>query len=63
MIMANFCDALEICVFQGCPSSWDWWIVHVVSLVVMVVLGKKSLSLRVYSTSYSMCLHFNLLYL
>jgi len=22
------------------PSSWDWWVVHVVGLVVMVVLGE-----------------------
>mmetsp|Transcript_64921 Transcript_64921/g.130526 ORF Transcript_64921/g.130526 Transcript_64921/m.130526 type:complete len:150 (-) Transcript_64921:280-729(-) len=30
-----FCSAT-----RGCPSSWDWWIVHIVSLVVMVVLGE-----------------------
>lgn len=25
---------------RGCPSAWEWWIVHVVGLIVMVVLGE-----------------------
>jgi hypothetical protein len=32
--------------FDGCPSTWDWWIVHVVCLVVMVVLGEYLCSRR-----------------
>mmetsp|Transcript_35500 Transcript_35500/g.80103 ORF Transcript_35500/g.80103 Transcript_35500/m.80103 type:complete len:148 (+) Transcript_35500:197-640(+) len=30
-----FCSVL-----RGCPSTWEWWIIHVVGLVVMVVIGE-----------------------
>ena len=32
--------------FDGCPSTWEWWIVHIVCLVVMVVLGEYLCSRR-----------------
>ena len=31
---------------QGIPNTWDWWITHVVALVVMVVLGEYLCSRR-----------------
>lgn len=31
---------LGCCMFRGMPATWDWWIVHGVALVVMVVLGE-----------------------
>mmetsp|Transcript_20299 Transcript_20299/g.50473 ORF Transcript_20299/g.50473 Transcript_20299/m.50473 type:complete len:158 (+) Transcript_20299:332-805(+) len=29
-----------VCVYDGFPSTWDWWIVHVFSMVTMVLLGE-----------------------
>ena len=34
------------CGWQGVPATWDWWITHVVALVVMVVLGEYLCSRR-----------------
>ena len=36
-------------IYGGFPSTWDWWIVHTIGLIIMVVLGeylcsKKELS-------------------
>mmetsp|Transcript_32279 Transcript_32279/g.75912 ORF Transcript_32279/g.75912 Transcript_32279/m.75912 type:complete len:161 (-) Transcript_32279:229-711(-) len=31
---------LIVCVYDGFPSTWDWWIVHVISVVAMVLLGE-----------------------
>ena len=28
------------CNLQGFPVHWEWWVTHIVALVVMVVLGK-----------------------
>jgi hypothetical protein len=29
-----------VCAYDGFPSTWDWWIVHIVSMVSMVLLGE-----------------------
>jgi protein SYS1 len=29
-----------VCFYDGFPSTWDWWIVHIVSMVSMVLLGE-----------------------
>jgi hypothetical protein len=36
-------------IYGGFPSTWDWWIIHIMGMIVMVVLGeylcsKKELS-------------------
>ncbi|VEU37295.1 unnamed protein product [Pseudo-nitzschia multistriata] len=31
---------LIVCAYDGFPSTWDWWIVHICSMVTMVVLGE-----------------------
>jgi hypothetical protein len=31
---------LIVCVYDGFPSTWDWWIVHICSMVTMVLLGE-----------------------
>ena len=31
---------LIVCVYDGFPSTWDWWIVHIFSMVTMVLLGE-----------------------
>ena len=36
-------------IYGGFPSTWDWWIIHVMGMIVMIVLGeylcsKKELS-------------------
>ena len=36
-------------IYGGFPSTWDWWIIHVMGMIAMVVLGeylcsKKELS-------------------
>lgn len=31
---------LIVCVYDGFPSTWDWWIVHICSVVTMVLLGE-----------------------
>lgn len=27
-------------VYDGFPNSWDWWIIHILGLIVMVLLGE-----------------------
>mmetsp|Transcript_24915 Transcript_24915/g.59162 ORF Transcript_24915/g.59162 Transcript_24915/m.59162 type:complete len:156 (-) Transcript_24915:1390-1857(-) len=29
-----------VCFYGGFPGTWDWWIVHIISMVVMVLLGE-----------------------
>lgn len=29
-----------VCVYDGFPSTWDWWIVHIFSVISMVLLGE-----------------------
>jgi protein SYS1 len=29
-----------VCLYDGFPATWDWWIVHIVSMVSMVLLGE-----------------------
>ena len=29
-----------VCFYDGFPGTWDWWIVHIISMVVMVLLGE-----------------------
>lgn len=29
-----------VCVYDGFPSTWDWWIVHIFSMIAMVLLGE-----------------------
>lgn len=29
-----------VCLYDGFPATWDWWIAHVVSMVSMVLLGE-----------------------
>lgn len=29
-----------VCVYDGFPSTWDWWIVHILSMITMVLLGE-----------------------
>jgi hypothetical protein len=31
---------LIVCIYNGIPSTWDWWIVHILSMVSMVFLGE-----------------------
>jgi hypothetical protein len=30
----------------GLPSTWDWWIVHVMGMIMMVVMGEYFCSKR-----------------
>lgn len=32
--------------YDGIPSTWDWWIVHVLGMIIMVVLGEFLCSRR-----------------
>ncbi len=32
--------------YDGCPSTWDWWIVHMLGMILMVVLGEYCCSKR-----------------
>jgi hypothetical protein len=29
-----------VCFYDGFPSTWDWWIVHIGSMISMVLLGE-----------------------
>ena len=31
---------LIVCAYDGFPSTWDWWIVHICSMITMVLLGE-----------------------
>lgn len=31
---------LIVCAYDGFPSTWDWWIVHICSMVTMVLFGE-----------------------
>ena len=37
LFMIHLCS----CVFyNGMPATWDWWIIHVFSTIVMILLGE-----------------------
>ena len=39
--MTLFVIHFMICtLYGGFPASWDWWIIHVMGLIVMVLLGE-----------------------
>jgi len=29
-----------VCAYDGFPATWDWWIVHICSMIAMVLLGE-----------------------
>jgi hypothetical protein len=29
-----------VCIYDGFPKTWDWWIVHIVSMITMVLVGE-----------------------
>eukprot|EP01082_Thalassiosira_pseudonana_P000219 g205.t1 g205 contig1:494735-495419(-) len=33
-------------IYDGVPSTWDWWIVHILGMIAMVVLGEYLCSKR-----------------
>jgi hypothetical protein len=33
-------------VYGGIPSTWDWWIVHVLGVIIMILLGEFFCSRR-----------------
>ncbi|KAL7427220.1 hypothetical protein ACHAXH_002182 [Discostella pseudostelligera] len=33
-------------IYDGCPSTWDWWIVHILGMILMVILGEYCCSKR-----------------
>lgn len=33
-------------VYDGLPSTWDWWIVHILHMIIMIVLGEYFCSRR-----------------
>jgi hypothetical protein len=32
--------------YAGIPNNWDWWIVHILGTIVMILLGEYLCSLR-----------------
>uniref|UniRef100_A0A7S4N5B5 Protein SYS1 homolog n=1 Tax=Odontella aurita TaxID=265563 RepID=A0A7S4N5B5_9STRA len=32
--------------YGGIPNTWDWWIVHVIGMIVMILLGEYLCSVR-----------------
>ena len=34
------------CLFGGVPATFDWWIMHILALIFMVVLGEYLCSLK-----------------
>jgi len=38
---------LGLCTFyDGLPSTWDWWIVHILETIIMILLGEYVCSVR-----------------
>jgi len=33
-------------IYGGFPSTWDWWIIHILGMIMMVVLGEYFCSKR-----------------
>ncbi|KAG9409769.1 Integral membrane protein of the Golgi [Aphanomyces cochlioides] len=41
-----FIDFVACCCYGGFPSTWSWWIVHLLSMAITIVLGEYLCSLR-----------------
>lgn len=33
-------------IYSGFPKTWDWWIIHILGMIVMVILGEYFCSKR-----------------
>jgi len=32
--------------YDGVPKTWDWWIVHILGMIIMIILGEYLCSLK-----------------
>ncbi|GMI56355.1 hypothetical protein ScalyP_jg6450 [Parmales sp. scaly parma] len=45
-ITLNFLHLVNVCLYSGFPATWDWWIVNIFGMIVMVCLGEWLCSRR-----------------
>lgn len=41
-----FIHIIVCTIYDGIPKTWDWWIVHILGMIIMIVFGEYLCSLR-----------------